>query len=177
MKKLTQARLKEVIDYDPLTGIFVWKKSLSANAIVGSTAGSKTKFGYIVIQIDRKIHKAHRLAFLFMEGYFPENEIDHINRVSYDNRWCNLRHVSHQCNMRNKSVQRNNSSGITGICLDRERWKAQIRVSKKKINLGRFVNFNDAAKARWEGEKKYNFPNCNTTSTAYNYLKDRGLAT
>ena len=159
--------------------LFVRKKSLSTNVIVGRTAGSKTKGGYIAIQIDRKIHRAHRLSFLFMEGYFPENDVDHINRVKHDNRWCNLRHVSHQCNLRNANIYKTNTSGVTGVLFYKQtnKWGSSISVHGLRKHLGYFTNIQDATKARWEGEKKYNFPNCNTTSTAYNYLKDRGLAT
>lgn len=127
--------------------------------------------------INGKLYKNHRLAFLYMEGYFPENGIDHIDRNKTNNSWNNLREVSHTCNMRNCKIQANNKSGITGVCWYKasNKWQAHIRIPKQNINLGYFDNLTDAAKSRWIAEVKYNFPNCNTTSSAYNYLKENNL--
>lgn len=164
--KLTQKRLKEVIDYNPKTGLF--------NRIrINKRAGYLRKDGYIFIKVDGFQYLAQRLAFLYMLGYFPENEVDHPNRIRHDNRWCNLREVSHQCNMRNCKVRTESVSGVTGVWPDRasKKWRSQITVNKKPINLGYFIDIGEAVKARWEAEKKYNFPNCNTTSSALKYLE------
>lgn len=173
---ITVERLKEVIHYNSDTGILTWLKKPCprANNIIGSEAGSLNKDGYRRIMINRVLYRAHRLAFLYMEGYFPENDVDHINRIRDDNRWNNLRHVSRQCNSRNKGKQSNNTSGITGVSWHNrdKRWKAQIKVNQKNIYLGYFTTLRPAVQARWEAEKKYNFPNCNTASSAYNYLRD-----
>ena len=112
-----------------------------------------------------------------MKSYLPENEIDHINRIKDDNRWCNLREVSRQCNVRNCSIGKNNKSGITGVGWVKKcnKWCSRITVSRKTICLGNYKEFSDAVKARWDAEVKYNFPNCNTTSSAYEYLKEHNL--
>jgi len=169
-KKLTQKRLKELIYYNPETGVFTWKVS-KGTAIKGSIAGSIDN-GYRRILIDYNPYREHRLAFLYMEGYFPENEIDHINRRRHDNRWLNLRQVSRQCNARNCNIAINNKSGVTGVYWykNREKWCAGIRIDGKQITLGYFLNKTEAVRARWESEKKYNFPNCNSTSSAFQYL-------
>lgn len=171
--KLTQLRLKELLYYNPDTGIFTWIKKRNNFVKKGSRAGAIHSYGYIVIRIDKKEYKAHRLAFLYMEGYFPENDVDHINRERADNRWGNLREVSRSCNIRNSKILHANKSGITGVCWHRrdKKWYAYIRGSDKISHLGTFKNKLDAAYARWEAEKKYGYPNCNTTSSAYQYTQ------
>jgi len=178
-KVLTQERLKDVLHYNPETGIFTWRQSLGGRVKCGGIAGSTNTAGYIQIAIDKKKYFAHRLAFLYMEGYIPENQVDHINRVRNDNSWCNLREVSQSCNMRNTSVCSNNISGVTGISWnkDRNKWRATIRTSGINKQLGNFKSFDDAVKARWRGEVKYGYPNCNSTSSAYQFLLENGLLT
>lgn len=174
--KLTQERLKELLDYDPETGIFTRKVRTSNFIRVGAiTKKAKKDTGYLMISVDNREYRAHRLAFLFMEGYFPENDVDHIDRNRVNNKWNNLREVSRTCNLRNKAIQRNNTSGVIGVSWHKResKWRATIKTTKH-IHIGFFANLIDAAKARWEAEVKYNFPNCNTTSSAYMYLKEKG---
>lgn len=170
--KLTQERLKELLDYDPDTGLFTWRVNKGRGKI-GLTTGYTNNRGYSQIGIDGKFYISHRLAFLYMEGYFPENGIDHIDRDKLNNRWKNLREVSQLCNTRNRSIRIDNKTGVVGVRWRSraKKWNAYIRV-KKCIHLGSFNNFIDAVKARWDAEVKYNFPTCNTTSSAFLYLKD-----
>lgn len=173
--KLTQERLKEVLDYDPETGIFTWKESRGRRTI-GSIAGGVKKRGYISITVDYISYFAHRLAWLYEYGYFPENSIDHKNRNKGDNRISNLREVSAVCNARNCNIAKNNKTGVTGIYFHKKekKFKAQIKLPEKSVFLGSFNTCLEAARARWDGEKKYCFPGCNTTSSAYQYLKEHG---
>ena len=173
MEKLTQELLKEILDYNPETGIFTWK--ISKQGIKNKIAGSLKKEGYWRIGLYKKQYLAHRLAFLWMEGYIPENGIDHIDRDKQNNKWNNLREVSQSCNMRNQSTRNDNKIQITGVCLDKKtkKWRSQISIPKK-IYLGSFNNILEAVRARWEAVVKYNFPYCITTSSAYNYLKENG---
>ena len=174
--KLTQERLKEVLDYDPSTGVFTWR--LGRRRVKrGSTAGCLKTDGYIQIMIDGKKFLASRLAFLWMEGYFPENDVDHLDRNPANNRWNNLREASRSCNIRNCGKREDNTSGVTGVCWykAKSKWRSQIRLYGKGIHLGYFKTLFDAAQARWDAEVKYGFPNCNTTSSAYVYLKENGL--
>jgi len=188
MIKLTQDRLKQILYYDHKSGLFYWKIKNTQNIEIGDIAGVKYPIypkngnNYVFISIiDReknisKNYTAHRLAWLYMEGFFPKNIIiDHINRIKYDNRWENLRLVSAQCNLRNKDVQRNNISGITGVRKDKSMWVPTMQVNKKQIYLGRFKNKDDAVKARWNAEVKYKWSDCNTTSSAYLYLKGKNI--
>jgi len=83
--------------------------------------------------------------------------IDHIDRNPLNNRKYNIRVATDSQNMMNRGIQKNNTSGITGVCWIKEKckWKAQIKINRKNINLGYFSNFDDAVKARKGAEKKY----------------------
>ncbi len=87
--RLTQERLKEVLSYNPETGIFTRNPGIRGGEKVGTNS-----HGYVSIMVDGYLYQAHRLAWLYMEGYMPEQEIDHISRKRDDNRWCNLRVVN-----------------------------------------------------------------------------------
>jgi hypothetical protein len=177
-KKLTQERLKELLYYDPENGMFIRAATVSGTRSGSVVSDKVNSSGYRNISVDGKPYQSARLAWLYMKGYFPENQIDHINRIKNDDRWSNLRHVTRQCNLRNKPRYKNNKSGITGVYRDTEtnKWAARIRINGVSKYLGRFKNIKDAVEARWEGEKKYNFPNCNTTSSAYLYLEEKNHA-
>lgn len=172
VSKLTQEKLKESLNYDIETGIFTWKV-LKPGVSLGEAAGGLSGYGYIKIMVNGTRHMAHRLAWLYVEGYFPENNIDHINRIRNDNRFCNLREVSHRCNMRNREVSKNNKIGVTGVTWNKraKKYQSNIKIPGEQIYLGLFENILDAATARWEAEKKHGFPNCNTTSSAYEYIQ------
>lgn len=173
LRKLTQERLKELLHYDSEIGIFTWLKS-GGGSKKGDIAGGINKPGYRTISVDHKRYNASRLAWLWMEGYLPENDVDHRNRIQHDNRWSNLRHVSHLCNMHNQKIYKNNTSGITGVDWSKEKqmWRTRIMISGKSFNLGYFSSRLSAARARWEAEVKHGFPNCNTTSSAYLYIRE-----
>lgn len=172
-EQLTQERLKKLLRYDPVAGVFTWLKTTSSGAIKGDIAGSINGNGYRTIGIAGKSYIASRLAWLYMEGYWPEHYMDHRNRTKYDDRWENLRHVSPQCNTRNSKTYNTNTSGITGVCWNKEHqaWQVYITVSEKRIHLGRFKSKLDAARTRWNAEVRHKFPNCNTTSSAYLYIQ------
>lgn len=173
--KLTQKRLRELLHYNPETGVFTWLETGGGRSIDRCAGGINN--GYRKIKINYISYLAHRLAFPYVNGYFPENDVDHINRIRDDNRWCNLREASKSCNARNSGVGRNNKSGVIGVGWGNDRyvWKASISVDGRNKFLGRFKNIQDAVKARWEAEVKYDWPNCNSTSTAYIYLKEHGI--
>lgn len=173
--KITQRQLKEILSYDPETGIFTRKKSSTPKPL-RLQVGSIDSNGYTVICVKSKRYKAHRLAWLYMHGYFPENVIDHMDRNPSNNAISNLREVSQACNLRNCKISKSNKSGVTGVCFVRTRgyYNAQITNNSKRTTLGNFKSKVDAIKARWDAEVKYGFPNCCTTSSAYQYLKDNG---
>lgn len=145
---ITQERLKELLDYDPETGIFTWKMN-RGKCFKGTAAGSSWKGKYQRINIERNLRFSHSLAFLWMIGYIP-SIVDHVNRDGNDNRWCNLREVTKDQNAQNKSLTLRNSSGYIGVykCSTTGRWSSQIRVSGKVHFIGRFDSPLEAAIAR-----------------------------
>lgn len=175
--KLTQDILKEYLSYDENTGLFTCIKKRCQRDIVGGGVGTPDKDGYVVITMGSSRYKAHRLAILYTDGYMPEHQVDHINRITNDNRRINLREVSQQCNSRNTSVRSDNTTGVTGTTRDSKtgKWVAQIFVSGSKEYLGSFEEHSDAVKARWDAEVKHDYANCCTTSSAYQYLKGNNL--
>ena len=165
---LTQEKLKEILHYNPGTGDFIRIKS-RINQVVGSVDKNS---GYIRMMVDGKLYYAHRLAWLYVYGYFPKRDIAHKNRIYNDNRIKNLRVVSKQRNAKNRKISVTNTSGVAGVCWAKQesKWVATIGVSGKPKTLGYFKDLIDAVYARWEAENEYNWPNCNTTSTAFNRL-------
>jgi len=159
-RKESQEYLHKLFSYDGKD--LIWKVQKSNNIKVGSIAGNKQKNGYNYIGIDGKIYFAHRLIWMFVYGYLPENQIDHVNRIKDDNRIENLREVSNQCNIQNAGMSKNNTSGIKGVhwCKRAKRWVAQITVNDKNKNLGKYKNKIDAAKARYQAEIKYDWASC-----------------
>ncbi len=173
--KLTQERVRELFDYRE-DGELIWKVRNSNRIKVGDIAGHLGNGGYRRVMLHRKLFLSHRLIWLWWYGYLPEHDIDHINRNRLDNRINNLREVSRQCNLRNCVVSKRNSSGIIGVCWDRDRkkWQAKIEVAGVVNFLGRFDTLTGAAIARWEAEVEHKWPSCNSTSSAYLYLKEAG---
>ena len=138
---LTQERLKELLSYDPTTGDFVWIKQLSGMAKLGSVAGTNNGAGYIQIRIGGKKYFAHRLAFFFVNGYWPANVIDHINGNRSDNRIANLRDVPKSMNQQNMVAPRKNTkSGLLGVCWNGPNnvWEAKIKYNGRKVHIGSF---------------------------------------
>ena len=171
--KLTQKKLKEKLKYDPDTGIFIWIVKPCRNIIAGSVAGCP-KRGYTQIMISGKNYQAHRLAWLYVYGYFPEYQIDHIDRNKSNNRINNLRHATHQCNMRNIGLRKDNTSGIKGVswAKDRDKWHAHIRVNNKTHHLGYFTDFTEAVCHRLAAEQCLNWSSCDSNTSANQYVKE-----
>lgn len=171
---LAQEKLKELLDYNSKTGEFTWKVRVARRVRAGSIAGCLAKDGYMQIVIDGKAYKTHRLAWLYVYGYFPEHDIDHIDRIKHHNWISNLRHVSRSCNKRNMGNQKNNKSGIKGVYLHKQskKWYAQIKINNKQIYLGLFKTKQGAAKARLKAEQEHGWENCDISSSAYQYVKN-----
>lgn len=163
---LTQERLKKVLDYDPETGLFKRKKRKTHS----KGCGGVNTYGTITIYVEGGQYFAHRLAFLYMEGYFPEDDVIHINGEKTDNRWCNLKTVAHSCAVVFHGRKYTNKSGVTGVNKHKcGKWAARI-IHKDKANfLGLFTEFKDAVKARYEAEQQLN---CVRASSAYQWLKE-----
>ncbi len=153
---ITQSRLKELMHYCPGSGKFT---RLSCPI---SRVGNKSVINgkpYLVIGIAGYSLLAHRLAWLYMSGSFPPDEIDHIDGNGMNNKLSNLRAVSKAENRRNKRRYSSNTSGYNGIfwCKHAKKWIARIRVCGDRINLGSYGSLLDAVAARIRADKQYGF--------------------
>ena len=152
--------LRQRIDYNPLTGVFTWLKQVGRIA-AGSTAGCRVNVRgkyYSSISVNNQNIWAHRLAWFYMYGVWPE-QIDHIDGDGFNNRLANLRDVSALGNSRNHRLANNNTSGTCGVHYHKRfhKWYASIKVQGKRINLGSFSDKQDAIAARQRADKLYNF--------------------
>ena len=95
---ITQERLKELLEYDPETGIFTNRVKRHLRGKVGEPTGKPNALGYVYITVEKKTYHAARLAFLYMTGEWPAGDADHINRDRSDNKWANLQDLTHQDN-------------------------------------------------------------------------------
>jgi hypothetical protein len=158
---LTQERLKELLSYDPETGLFRWikKPAPRANRVkIGAIAGCKEKAhgGYILIGIDGVLYGAHRLAWLYVHGYLPD-EVDHESGKPWENWLENLRECTHSQNLKNVKKPSHNTSGFKGVHLHAEtgKWRARICVEQKYISLGLHATKEQAHAAYREGAVRY----------------------
>jgi len=133
----TQKRLQELLNYDPQTGIFVWKVVRGNSVKPGDQAGCVNSKGYWEIVIDKKTYLAHRLAWLYAYGTFPLI-LDHKDRNKSNNRIANLRKATPSQSQANKSISRDNQSGYKGVSWNGRNWRASVRHNGKSIHLGSF---------------------------------------
>lgn len=143
---ITVERLREVLAYNPATGIFTRTIATAHRIKVGGNAGSQDKNGYLRIGIDSRSYYAHRLAWLYMTGVWPKSEIDHINGNPSDNRMKNLREATRYENNRNTKRRWHNAAGFKGIHWNHnsQRWCAQIKENGKTKYLGLFATPEEA---------------------------------
>jgi HNH endonuclease len=158
---LTAARLRELLSYDPATGLFTRLVSgRGRGAIAGSVAGGKSLCGYIRIGVSGRFYMAHRLAWLYTHGVWPAGDIDHINGEKADNRLSNLRDVSTSVNMQNqRSAQPRNASGFLGVTRHGNRFEASIKINGVNLYLGSYGS-PEEAHASYLKEKRRIHPGC-----------------
>lgn len=147
MEKLTHEQLIESLNYDADTGVFMWLTGVDGTTWHGRPAGCKTKLGYIRIRVRGELVMAHRLAWLYVNKRWPEDQLDHINGVRDDNRIVNLREVNSAENSFFGSQRATTTSQFVGVHWDRRRqcWQSFIGVNGKKIWIGGFNSETDAA--------------------------------
>ena len=155
--KLTLERLREVLHYDPDTGVFTWAVDRGYRTKAGDRAGTINGTGYAQISIVWRVYQAHRLAWEWVTGVRPAALVDHINGVRSDNRWGNLRECTYSQNAQNKSARVvkivDSPLGVSWN-LRRKCWVAQIRLGEVHKHLGKFPTA-EAAHQAYLAEKKH----------------------
>lgn len=168
--------LREILDYDPETGLLTWKvrgvwlftdgkQTAQHNAAIwngknaGKLAGCRNLKGYIVLGFGTRLIRAHRIAWAITHGAWPESEIDHINHDRADNRIANLRVVGRKDNMKNISLRPESKSGVSGVswCKNRKKWQVAIHDGEKRVALGRYDILADAVAARKAAEVRLGY--------------------
>lgn len=146
---ITQEYLKSILNYDPETGFFTWKVRLAAATLIDGDAGWYNKDGYLIIQIKGKGYPASHLAWLYVTGDWPKDEVDHENLIKSDNRWKNLREANRTENMYNTPTYKNNRLGIKGVGFHKVsgKFRARINVNGKSKDLGLFNTPEEAKEA------------------------------
>jgi hypothetical protein len=153
----SRARLLELLNYDPKTGVFRWRIDRQ-RARAGDLAGGDNGCGYIRINIDGGLYTAHRLAWLIVTGEEPDLCLDHINGDTADNRIANLRRASFSENMANRKVNKDSSLGIKGVQIRAHRNKsyvARIQVDGRRKLIGYYNTADEAAAAYAAAADKY----------------------
>ncbi|HEN3329032.1 TPA: HNH endonuclease [Yersinia enterocolitica] len=145
--------------YNPTDGKLRWKIP-KGNVLLGEEAGSPNGEGYLRVGLNCKTYAVHRIAWEIYMGPIPAGmQIDHIDHNRINNKIENLRVVTNEDNCKNRSLQRDNSSGVCGVTWDKskKKWYSQIMVNNKQINLGRFHDINEAISARKDAEISFGF--------------------
>lgn len=152
---LTAARLREVLHYDPKTGVFTWLVTRGA-VTAGDVAGSANSNLYLRIAVDGRKYQAHRLAWLYMRGEWPPHQIDHRDTDKLNNRWKNIRPATNRQNGQNKrKAQANNKSGFLGVRRRGNKYGAAIEDNGKELWLGTFEAPEPAHAAYLEAKAKH----------------------
>lgn len=172
---ITPEQIRKMFAYDAETGVLTWrprdlnmfagKECDAARAygvwnarFAGKAAGNLNKYrGYIYININKGLYRAHRIIWCLVHGEWPPNEIDHINGNRADNRLENLRLATRSENMRNRVKSPKNSTGFKGVRFHKlsRKYAARITVHRKEIHLGLFEAPEDAFAAYCAAAKKY----------------------
>jgi len=157
---LSQNRLKQLLHYNPDTGIFT-RLSITSNCVKFGDIAGCLRNGYIRISVENKRYQAHRLAWLYMMGEWPKHQIDHVDHVRNNNQWANLREASNRENCKNRSIHSNNTSGCTGVSWNKSinKWVSYIRAEGDIVHLGVFDEIDNAILARKAANIKYGYHN------------------
>lgn len=152
---LSPEQLRSVLDYNPTTGLFRWRDHIK-HWRAGLQAGTRSPAegnGYVCLAIKTdgktRLYKAHRLAWLYVHGEWPDGQIDHINGVKHDNRIENLRVATNQQNCLNRAIRADNKSGYKGVSWNKRsgRWLVHISVNGRIKHVGLFEHIEDAVEA------------------------------
>lgn len=147
---LTQERLKKLLHYDPETGVFTWIFRDTRIDLLGKVAGHVNRSsGYVDMRVGGVFVGGHVLAWFYINGAWPKNEIDHIDRCRSNNAIANLRLATRRENSQNINPSRLSKSGCRGVYLSpRGKWYAQGFDGVRVRTLGHFATIDEAVDAR-----------------------------
>lgn len=153
---ITAQYLRDILNYDQDTGIFRWSKQ-RPRIKVGDIAGTPAAKGHVAIKIDGSSYKAHRLAWLYMTGTWPKDQIDHINRIPDDNRYSNLCECNTAENCQNQGLRKNNTSGYQGVSFHKRsgEWRAMININGRATVIGSFADAETAGAAYMAAKRRH----------------------
>jgi len=156
--RLTQARLRKLLRYNPRTGTFTWLVRRNNYCQAGSVAGYIHR-GRRVIRIDERLYHASHLAVLWMTGElpppWPQRKVDHANRNSLDDRWSNLRIATCSQDQANKGATPGRKLPKGAYKRPNGKYRAIIGVKRRLIHLGSFDTAAEAHAAYIKAAKKY----------------------
>lgn len=150
VSQMTQNKLKELLSYDPETGVFIWRESKGSCGRGGIAGCLDESDGYVRIRIDRTGYRAHRVAWLYVYGRAPNGNLDHANKVRHDNRIKNLREGTRAQHAANRLKPRREGLKGASWSASNKKWQAQIQKDGLKIFLGYFKTEQEAHAAWWE---------------------------
>ena len=143
--ELTADHLRKIVDYNPATGIWTWRFRPDRTErwneqLAGKKIDNVSGRGYRCINIDGKRYTTHRLAWFYVHGVWPDDQVDHKNTDRSDCRLENLRPATPAQNGRNQGLRANNTSGYKGVSwnIGQKRWVSRITCDGKIIHLGYF---------------------------------------
>src|SRR5262245_27019255 len=165
MNRPTPEKVKQLLAYDPISGVLTWKFNIRngkgagyVRIKAGDIAGSinkHPKHGYRIIKIKHIGYRAAHIAWVIMTGDWPSQKVDHRNGNRADDSWSNLRAADDQQNAMNQKTPKNNTSGCKGVHWQSniDKWAARISFQSRRINLGFFKEKEDAIAARKRAEQ------------------------
>lgn len=154
---LNQDLVRKLFNYSKTTGKVTYRRPCHRNDI-GDDVGYAHSGGYISVSIGKTEYLLHRIIWLYVKGYLPE-QVDHINHIRNDNIWTNLREVNNTINSMNTSVSKNSTTKVNGVSFikAKNKYRAYIMVDRKQISLGLYTNLEDAKEARRKADIIYGF--------------------
>jgi hypothetical protein len=152
---LTAEYVREIFNYDPLTGDLTWRVKIARKIIVGTKAGTICH-GYMQVKIRGQTYLVHRIIWLYTTGKWPEDEIDHEDRNRANNIWTNLREATSLQNIHNRPALTNSKSGLKGVHQEKRcnKWVAQITYGGELIYIGTFNTAGEASQAYVEAARR-----------------------
>ena len=155
-QRITHTRLLEVVNYDPDTGVFTNRiKRRGSKGGIGKVLGTKNGDGYIILQVDYVDYRAHVLAWFYVNGKWPESQLDHRDGVRHNNAIGNLREATNSQNQANAKMFSTNTVGYKGVYRHRDKFRAMIHVDGKRMSLGSFTYPSQAHEVYAEAARKY----------------------